>query len=84
MSAGTIVLILVVVVAVIATILGNRKKKWFKLYLANNDVLRVYRRMTDWWFGDSNAIMGFHLEDGRSMKVSKHWIIKVEEEQEVK
>jgi hypothetical protein len=82
MSAGTVVLVLVILAAVVTTILGNRKKKWYRLYFANNDVVRVYRKMADWWFSDSNSLMGFHLPDGRILKASKHHLIKVEEEQD--
>lgn len=80
MTIGSWIFVIVVVVAIVGLTIGNRKKQWYKLYLANNDVLQVYRKMSDWWWRDTQGIMGFRLADGRRIRVSKHWILKIEEE----
>jgi hypothetical protein len=80
MTIGSWILIAVIVVAFISIVFGGRKKKWYKVYLANNDVIPVYRKMSDWWWRDTSGMMGFRLIDGRRLNVSKHWIIKVEED----
>jgi hypothetical protein len=80
MTISSWILVGVIVVAIIGFIINGHKKTWFKIYLANNDVLLVYRKMSDWWSKDGSGIMGFSLPDGRSIKVSKHWIIKIEAE----
>lgn len=73
------ILIIVLLVAAVGFIVSGKKRRWYKVYLANNDTLMVYRKMSDWWWRDTTGIMGFRLVDGRHIKVSKHWIIKVEE-----
>jgi len=56
------------------------KKKWYDIYLANNDVIRAYRTMVDRiWRSDKTGIMVFHTEDDKTIRVSTHWIIKIVE-----
>lgn len=83
MTIGSWVFVGVLVVAIVGFIVSGRRKRWYKVYLANNDVLCVYRVMSDWWWRDSSGMKGFRLPDGRVLDVSKHWIIKVEEDRTV-
>lgn len=78
-----VVLAVVVFVAVMAVILGWRKGKWYKVYLANPEMseLHVYRSGWDrFWRSDEAGIMMFHTEDGKSVRIGKHWIIKIVED----
>ena len=75
------VFLAVVVIGILVVVIGGRKKRWYTIYLANNDIAHGFRTMFDWWWNDSTGIMGFRLPDGRKLKVSKHWILKVEEDQ---
>jgi hypothetical protein len=66
---------------IIASVISRRYRTYYKVYLANNDTLRGFR--TGWdklWRSDESGIMVFHLDDGKSTRISKHWIIKIEEE----
>lgn len=88
MSVGMWVLLAVVVIASITIITQGRKRKWYDVYTANNDVIRVYRKMSDWWLRDSGEMMGYRkevMDDAtKSVKsirtwIPRHWIIKIEE-----
>lgn len=55
-------------------------KKWYRVFLANNEVVRLSRGMSDQWIFDTSRMMSFHDENGKRVTISKHWIIKVVEE----
>ncbi len=63
--------------------INSRKRVWYMVYLANPEMseLHVYRSGWDkFWHGDEAGIMMFHDKQGKSIRVSKHWIIKIVEE----
>lgn len=79
MTIGTWILAGVIIVAIIGVITQGRKRKWYRLFTANNEVELVYRKMSDWWFRDRSGMMGFHKPDDTAIMLSKHWILKIEE-----
>jgi hypothetical protein len=78
MTIASWILIAVIVVAIIGMFVSGRKKTYYIIYLANNDTINVYRKMSDWFWRDTSGIMGFWMPDGNRLMVSKHWIIKIE------
>jgi hypothetical protein len=66
---------------ILLSVISRRKKTWYIVYLANDDTLKAYR--TGWdrlWRSDEAGIMVFHTEGGKDIRISKHWIIKIEED----
>ena len=56
-------------------------KKWYKAYLANNDVVRVYKTFGDrLWQPDLKAFRLFHNEEGKQVLLSTHFLLKLVEE----
>lgn len=56
-------------------------KWWYKVYLANPEMseLKVYRTFWDRWFSfDNPNFMIFRTDDGKVVRIAKHWIIKIE------
>ncbi len=47
--------------------------------MASNEVIRAYRQMSDWWFRDITGFSSYRLPDGRFVKISQHFTIKVVE-----
>lgn len=74
----------VFLISVIAlVIVARRNKRWYRVYLANPEmsVEHVYRTFWDrLWLGDWSGVMLFRLENGKVIRIGKHWIIKIEEE----
>ena len=65
---------------ILMVIVSRVKKTWDTVYLANDDVVTAYR--TGWdrlWRSDEAGIMVFHTEDGKDLRISKHWILKIVE-----
>ena len=61
----------------------NKKKYYYKVHLANPDQseLRVYRTSLDkFWSLDAPAFVSFRKENGKRVRINKHWIIKIEAE----
>ena len=59
------------------------RKKWYKVLLANPEMseLHVYRTYWDRIMAlDVPSFLLFRKEDGRQVKINKHWIIKIEME----
>lgn len=68
---------------VAVAIVSRRSKTWYRVYMANPEmsVEHVYRTFWDkMWLSDWGGVMIFRLESGRIIRLSKHWIIKIEEE----
>ncbi len=81
MNIGLWVALVVFLCGLVVVAINSRKRVWYRVYLANNDEIRAYRSGWDkFWHGDEAGIMVFHTEDGKSIRVSKHWIIKIVEE----
>ena len=57
------------------------KKKWFEVYIGNNDVFKGYRTILDllWFDNPFSAFERYHLADGSVVRVSKHFTVKVVE-----
>lgn len=64
---------------------GSRKKKWYKVYLANNDVLLLQRDLKERWWRTSERYMRFVNEEGKEVTfpANAHWILMWEEVPEV-
>lgn len=77
---GLIALVAIVVVAIWVTI-GSRKKRWYKVFLANNEVMLLYRDLNERWWRTSDRYMRFKDEFGREVTfpAEAHWIIRMEE-----
>ena len=76
-----IVLALFVVGFVLLILIGKRRVRWYKVHLANPEQseLSVYRTFMDrWWALDGGKFVTFRREDGRKVRLSTHWIIKIE------
>ena len=79
MTTGTWVLIGVIVAALISLFAQRKKKRWYFVTTADKAQLTLYRQMGDWWFGDNRGMMLYHYPDGHRIKLSTHWILKIEE-----
>ncbi len=81
MSIGFWVALAVIACGMLVVAITSRKRVWYIVYLANNDTVHAYRSGWDkFWRGDEAGIMVFHTEDGKSLRISKHWIIKIVED----
>ena len=58
-------------------ILGSHKKQWYKVYLANNDVMLLCRDMNERWWRTSDRYMRFKNEMGVEVTFpsNAHWIL---------
>lgn len=79
MTIGTWVLLIVIVVAIIGILVGGRKRRWYKVYFDNLDVVTAYRKMGDWWWRDTSGMMAFRTGEGKRIKFGVRHIVKVEE-----
>lgn len=79
MDYNLIFFAVLVVTAIVVIVVNAKKKRWYTVYMENNDVFCAYRKLFDWWMIDMSGMLGFHDEDGKIIKVSKHKIIKVVE-----
>lgn len=78
MSTQFFVVIGLLVVLALVIVFGNRKKKWYKVYTANDDIMCVYRKQDDYWLGENiKDMITAHEVDGTTVYIPKHWIIKV-------
>ena len=57
-------------------IFGSKKRAWYKVYLANNDVMLLYRDLNERW-RTSDRYMRFknELGDEVTFPSSAHWIL---------
>lgn len=59
-------------------------KKWYLISFAASagiEEFRVYRTFWDrLWALDAPAFLTFRLEDGKRMRINKHWVISIREE----
>ncbi|KKN22621.1 hypothetical protein LCGC14_0913300 [marine sediment metagenome] len=79
MSTSLILFLAILALVMLAVIIGGRKKRWYKVFMVNNDTFLGYRTTNDFWWRDSQGLIGFHSPDGRRIGVSKHNLIKIEE-----
>lgn len=75
------ILLGVVVVVLIWVTFGSSKVKWFKVYLANNDVLLLKRDMKERFWRTSDRYMRFKDERNREITFpsNAHWVLMWEE-----
>jgi len=81
--AGWILLGLAAIVLGIFVALGNRKPRWYRVYLANPEMSELHVCRTGWdrmWGSEEAGLMIFHDDKGKSIRVGKHWIIKLVED----
>ena len=78
---GLLILFGIIVIAVIGiAISGGFKRKWYKVYLGNNDVISVYKTWSDrLWQSDKALFSFYHLENGKRVRISTHFTLKIEE-----
>ena len=77
------VILAAIVVAILLIMFGNRRKKWYKVYTAQPDIMCVYRTPKDYWLGESiKDMITAHYENGNTTFIPKHWITKVDKIQE--
>ena len=57
--------------------IGSKKREWYKVYLANNDVMLLYRDLNERWWRTSDRYMRFKDEYGREITFpsNAHWIL---------
>ena len=62
-------------------VIGSRKKRWYKVYLANNDVLLLKRDMNERWWRTNDRYLRFKNEDGKEITFpsNAHWVLMWEE-----
>ena len=68
---------------IVLAIISRKSKTWYRVYMANPEmsVEHVYRTCWDkMWLTGEGGIMLFHASNGQTIRLSKHWIIKIEEE----
>ena len=63
----------------------SNNKKWYLVYLANNDVMLLYRMAKDWWVSDTKNRIVFHKEDGSVVVFpgAGHWTLMFQEVKDV-
>jgi hypothetical protein len=59
------VLIGIIVITLAWISFGSRKKRWYKVYLANNDVMLLQRDLKERWWRTSDRYLRFVDEFGR-------------------
>jgi len=76
-----IVLLVLIVALGAIVIMGSRKRKWYKVYLANDEVRLLYRDLNERWWRTSDRYMRFKDENGNEVTFPSgaHWVIMWEE-----
>ena len=72
--------VIIVGVAIYITV-GSKKRKWYKVTLANNDVMLLYRDLNERWWKTNDRYMRFVNEYGKEVTFpsAAHWILMWEE-----
>ncbi len=52
----------------------------FKVITADKEVRYLYRKWHSYWFSDTSSMMTFYDQEGRKVKLAKHWIIELTED----
>ena len=62
-------------------IVGSKKRTWYKVYLANNEVLLLYRDFKERWWRTSDRYMRFKNEQNKEITFPSgaHWVLMMEE-----
>ena len=79
-TIGIIAGCLIVIIA-IWIIVGSKKRKWYKVSLANNDILLLYRDINERLWRTSDRYMRFKNEQGKEITFpsNAHWVLMWEE-----
>lgn len=77
---GYVLLGLIVLLA-LWVIFSSKKVKWYKVYLANNDVMLLKRDLRERWWRTSDRYMRFKDDHGNEITFpgGAHWILMMEE-----
>ena len=70
-----------VVIFAIWIFVGSKKKTWYKVYLANNDVMLLSRELNERWWRTSDRYMRFKKDSGEEITFpsNAHWVLFWEE-----
>ena len=70
-------LVAAVALGILAVTMSSRQKKWYIVYLANNDIMLLSRDLNDRWWRTSTRYMRFKDEMGREVTfpAEAHWIL---------
>ena len=77
---GIVMLVAILAVAV-WIIVGSSRRKWYKVYLANNEILLLYRDFGERWWRTNNFYIRFKDEVGKEVTFpsNAHWVLMWEE-----
>ena len=55
----------------------SKKKKWYKVYMANNDILLLYRDLNERWFRTNSKYMRFKDEYNKEVTFPSNarWVL---------
>lgn len=77
-----VIFCVIILWALVVFATSMRKRKWYKLFLANNDILCVYRMSKDYWFNSVKDMVAFRFDNGRLVFITRRWILKAEQIEE--
>ena len=62
-------------------IIGSRKKRCYLVYLANNDILLLWRDLNERWWRTNDRYLRFKNEEGKEITFpsNAHWVLMWEE-----
>ncbi len=76
-------IIMAVMIVAVGTwiIIGSKRRRWYKVYLANNEILLLYRDFKERWWRTSDRYMRFKDEHGREVTFpsNAHWVLMWED-----
>ena len=72
---------IIIVSLLIWVTVGSKKRTWYLVYMANNDVMLLYRDLNERWWRTSDRYMRFKKETGEEITFpsNAHWVLKWEE-----
>ena len=71
------ILIVIGAILVVGFVLTTSRARQFTIYMANDDVMHLYRRWYDFWLFDSAGFQTFRDDQGRVVRVNRHYTLKV-------
>ena len=76
-----IIIAAMLVVLVVYSSLSTGKKKWYKVFLTNNDVMLLYRDFSERWWRTNDRYLRFKNEEGKEVSFldDGRWILFMEE-----
>jgi hypothetical protein len=84
MDSNTVLMVILGVLIIATAVwvyMGSRKRQWYKVYLANNDVMLLYRDLNERWWRTNGTYMRFKNEYGKEVTFlsNAHWVLMMEE-----